>query len=370
MYGYHSVIRSHEGTATVVFDPASLVRGTDTAEVRFHEPRARAARHHAIQRERRDKRRAYADAEQAHLEGPDAETPFVYDLSAEVSSLEAQLNKEDDPVLRQALFLSLISCADVGAEVDPVVAQHTLVEIPPTSEMWSYAPWLVQTADYYAAQADSTHEYRRFMHQVIDSHPNPSVSVAVLQLALWYADHADDEELAQYYADRLMTDHPESRAAESARSFFSPDRAIAVGKAVPDFLLTSLDDPGLTYSRSDFEGTVYVIDFWATWCLPCVAELPNLHDAYEEYVGRGFQILSVACDDTREGVAEFRRGRWAMPWHHAFHGLQDEAIAQFEVRSLPRAILVDRAGMIVGADAAIRGERLHVVLARVMENGG
>jgi thiol-disulfide isomerase/thioredoxin len=370
LYGYQSVIQSHEGTATVVFDPTKLVRGADTTEVRFREPGSRAARHYAIRRERRGRRRAYEQAQRDHLEGPDAGTAFVYDWSEQVSSLEAQLADEDDPVLRQALFLSLIDCADLEAEVDPTIARRALEDIPPTSHMWSYAPWLVQTADYFAAQGDSTHEYRSFMTQVIESHPNRSVSASVLWLALWYSDHGGDDELAQDYYERLLKDHPESRQAEWAHAKFSPDRNILLGKAIPEFLLTSLEDPELTYSLSDLEGKVYLIDFWATWCLPCVAELPNIEDAYEKYKDRGFDILSVACGDTRERVTEFRRARWAMPWHHAIHGLEDEAIRPFEVRTIPRAILVDRTGRIVGVDATIRGERLHGALARVMEDGG
>jgi thiol-disulfide isomerase/thioredoxin len=369
-YGYQSVLPSHDGVATIVFDPANLVRGTDSSVVRFRDPGTRVSRHNVIQRERRRRRRAYEQAQRAHLEGPDARTAFVYDWSAQVSSLEAQVVEEDDPVLRQALLLSLIECADLEAEVDPTIARRTLDEISPTSHMWSYAPWLVQTADYYAAQGDSTHEYRSFMNQVIESHPNRSVSASVLWLALWYADHGGDDELVQVYYQRLLEDHPESPQAEWAHATFSPDRNILLGKTIPEFLLNSLEDPELTYSRSDLEGKVYLIDFWATWCLPCVAELPNIDDAYEKYKDRGFDILSVACSDSRERVSEFRRVRWAMPWHHAIHELGDEAIKPFEVRSIPRAILVDRTGRIVGVDATIRGERLHSVLARVMEDGG
>ena len=56
-----------------------------------------------------------------------------------------------------------------------------------------------------------------------------------------------------------------------------------------------------------------------------------------------------------------------MPWLHAFHGWNDQAIAPFEVSSIPRAVLVDRDGRILGADADIQGEGLQKMLARLMD---
>jgi hypothetical protein len=95
--------------------------------------------------------------------------------------------------------------------------------------------------------------------------------------------------------------------------------------------------------------------------------MPNLHAAYERYNGRGFQILSVALGETRAAIDRFREVKWPMPWLHALHGWDDEAIAPFEVWSIPRAILVDRNGRILGADTDIQGEGLQEMLARVMD---
>ncbi|MFC1639400.1 TlpA family protein disulfide reductase [Gemmatimonadota bacterium] len=140
---------------------------------------------------------------------------------------------------------------------------------------------------------------------------------------------------------------------------------IVVGAELPDFELSSLNDPNVSFTRSDLAGKTYLIDFWATWCLPCVAELPNLHRAYEMYGDRGFEILSVAMGDRREEIARLRQTELTMPWKHAFEPLDSEAAELFELFGVPMAILVDSSNTIVGLDEDVRGERLQETLARL-----
>ncbi len=70
------------------------------------------------------------------------------------------------------------------------------------------------------------------------------------------------------------------------------------GKLAPDFALTTTD--GKTVRLSDFRGKVVVLDFWATWCPPCKAEIPDFIKLYSQYKGDGFQMLGVSLD--RGGV--------------------------------------------------------------------
>ncbi len=367
LYGYQSVIRTREGKATVLFDPSKLVRGTEPLEVSFRDPASRVARHYAIAAAAQGRIIAHDKAERAHLESARAAEPFVYDWSKDMIDLETRLSNEADPVLRQALLWSLLGIADLGGEIETAAVHLALSEIAPTSPMWSYTPSFLSTALQRAAQTDETARLAEYFEQVVGSHPDPDVRATVLSSAMWSAEEAGTEEEALRYYRRLVTEHPESWQAHRARSRFAPDRKIMVGKDVPEFTLVSLKVPEVTYSRGDLEGRVYLIDFWATWCLPCVREMANLHEAHERYSGRGFEILSVALDDTRAAIERFRQVRWPMPWLHAFHGWADEAIAPFEVWSIPRAVLVDRNGVILGADAEVQGEGLQEMLARVMD---
>ena len=97
-------------------------------------------------------------------------------------------------------------------------------------------------------------------------------------------------------------------------------------------------------------------------------ELPNLHDLYETYGGRGFQIVSVSFDEDVDAVLEFRRENWDMPWLHVHvpDAWEDEAISPFEVFGIPKIILVGADGTIIGTDDDVRGANLQETLARVL----
>jgi peroxiredoxin len=68
-----------------------------------------------------------------------------------------------------------------------------------------------------------------------------------------------------------------------------------VGQRRPDFMLSDIN--GSPVSPSDFEGDVWLINFWATWCQPCVEEMPMLSLLQQEYAGQGVKIVGIALDD-------------------------------------------------------------------------
>ena len=135
---------------------------------------------------------------------------------------------------------------------------------------------------------------------------------------------------------------------------------------MPSFAFVALGDSSVTHTDEALRGKTYLIDFWGTWCGPCIEEMPYLHEAYEKYRGDGFEILSVAMMDERAAIEAFREERHPMPWLHTLVPQRDdEAVrTKFEVTSFPRPILVDASGTIIATDDALRGEKLAEVLAR------
>ena len=69
---------------------------------------------------------------------------------------------------------------------------------------------------------------------------------------------------------------------------------LEVGKPAPDFTLPGLD--GRLVSLSDYKGKVVLLNIWATWCLPCVAEMPSMEKLYQQLRGDSFEILAVSID--------------------------------------------------------------------------
>jgi len=81
-------------------------------------------------------------------------------------------------------------------------------------------------------------------------------------------------------------------------SMLSTERKLAVGAEPVDFNVKSID--GKTLSPAAFKGKVLLIDFWATWCGPCVAEMPNVKQVYDKYHPKGFEIVGISLDQSRD----------------------------------------------------------------------
>jgi len=89
--------------------------------------------------------------------------------------------------------------------------------------------------------------------------------------------------------------------------FFSHPRgqyaAPALGEAVPNFTLR--DDTGKVVALGEFRGQIVVLNFWATWCPPCLEEMPSLNRLAERYQGKGLQIIGLSVDEDADAYAEF-----------------------------------------------------------------
>lgn len=123
---------------------------------------------------------------------------------------------------------------------------------------------------------------------------------------------------------------------------------------------TDLD--GKIWSAADLEGQVVLLDFWATWCAPCLAELPNLRRLDERFSSRGLVILGIALDtiDRRRLHSFLRRHDITWPQVHEPRGTESQAARRFRVEAVPSTLLIDPSGRVVARD--LRGRALEVTV--------
>ena len=138
----------------------------------------------------------------------------------------------------------------------------------------------------------------------------------------------------------------------------------STGAQFPDFDEKDLD--GNPLSIASFKGKLVLIDFWATWCGPCIAELPNLLKTYEKHHDKGFEIIGISLDKDRDKLTTFIKEK-KMGWPQFFdgQGWQNSLAAKYGVMSIPATYLLDKEGKIIAA--GLRGDALEKAVGDALQ---
>lgn len=114
------------------------------------------------------------------------------------------------------------------------------------------------------------------------------------------------------------------------------------------------------------KGNYVLIDFWASWCSPCLREMPNVMNCYEKYHDKGFEVLGVSFDVKKDAwIAAVKRLNMAWPQLSDLKGWMSIGAVVFGVQSIPSNILVDPQGHIVALD--LRGSALVAKLDEIYQ---
>jgi peroxiredoxin len=140
---------------------------------------------------------------------------------------------------------------------------------------------------------------------------------------------------------------------------------LGVGRKAPPFEATTTDGKTIKFPDT-YKGKVVLLDFWATWCGPCVKEIPNVVDAYEKFHSEGLEVLSVSLDQENASriLAEFVK-KHRMPWPQIYDGKYlDSTIARrYGIDGIPHALVVDGDTGLILADAeGARGPELATAI--------
>lgn len=168
-----------------------------------------------------------------------------------------------------------------------------------------------------------------------------------------------DDAKGKALREQLKREFPDSAAVKMLQQLEKAEQvraALVVGTKFPDFSEKDLN--GQPLSVASYTGKVVLVDFWATWCEPCVHEIPNVIKTYQAHHKDGFEIIGISLDGGLQQLNGFTKEK-NMTWAQYFDGKgpQNKLAAKYGVTSIPSTYLLDRQGTIVGKD--LKGDALE-----------
>ena len=219
-------------------------------------------------------------------------------------------------------------------------------------------------------------------------------SEVVEQMATRVPDSDRRKFVEQTYLDALEKRDP-AAAEKFARARLTPAEKNESVREVASGRLEILEMPrrplSLKFTAADgrevdlakLRGKVVLIDFWATWCVPCIEEMPHVRAAYQKYHDKGFEVVGISFENSRlvktdspEEIAQKKQAAKekmvkfaqenAMPWPHHFDGeyWSNEYGRRFAIHEIPAVFLIGKDGRLVTTDA--HGDKLEIEVKRAL----
>lgn len=282
----------------------------------------------------------------------------------QISGDPAQLNKMKITGSKTQLELE-----ELNAKVEPV-----RLEMKPIIDALSKEKDHEKASEIRDQLEPYNNRIKKITYDFFVAHPNSFVTLDLMRL---YASRMGIDSVKQVYGHF----NEKSKETEQAKLLDQNIKKIESGmpgKQAANF--TADDINGKSLSLSDFKGKYVIVDFWASWCVPCRKGNPHLIQLYNTYHAKGLEIIGISDDDRnheawKKAVAQDQIGIW----HHVLRGLNMELrrknlpnpqdiSEKYGISSLPTKILIDPEGKIVGRYGDQNGgseEQLNKKLASV-----
>ena len=267
---------------------------------------------------------------------------------------------KDSPLREKTLYLKAISLWGMHRYAEAAPVYGDFLAAWPESDFARIARIREGAAYLFSGQPEKALPKLRAIQKKYPDQPEGYARE--LASALARTGEIDEARRFMEEVERSMTAAGKSRMLPRLKSVFEKLRVI--GGKLKDFDVKD-HRSGKAVTPASFAGKVVLVDFWATWCGPCVAELPQLKETYAKYKDKGFEIFAVSLDDDKERFEKKIAGE-KMDWLHFYDGgkWKNELAVLFDVHSIPASFLIDRDGVVQAVN--LRGAAVESWVERLL----
>lgn len=171
-----------------------------------------------------------------------------------------------------------------------------------------------------------------------------------------------EKELVEY-SDKIKSSFNENKVVTEFLVRMAKLKSAQVGQKAPEFTINGVD--GKPIKLADFKGKYVMLDFWASWCMPCRQENPNVVKAFHTYKDKNFTIIGISLDEDavawKNAIAADK-----LTWAHGsdLKGFESSAAALYSIEAIPSSFIIDPAGNIIAKN--LRGEDLDAFLSKTL----
>jgi thiol-disulfide isomerase/thioredoxin len=265
-------------------------------------------------------------------------------------------------------FIKILGIKLLPFESDKEFIQHLLYFLQPTDPSWCL--YKFDGGTIFISSLIAFNDYKNeYFNSFLNSCNNQDIIKKELENAIgYYTEAKPDLEKVEYFYRYYISLFPNTHRTFEIEKILKKQAKLSVGSIIPAFKVKSYNSD-VYITEKDLMGKYTLIDVWATWCGPCVKNIPNIIDAYDKYKYESFQILSISLDDNIEKLEAFFNRNYIFPWLNAIEpsGLNSKLAKKWEFNGVPVLLLVGPGLRILATDVELRGDNLFKTIDKYLQ---